>query len=311
MVLPHKSFLKAQKTIFLTMSSTKSENKKLKDPYFKQLLLDIESSNVPLEDITFGTICRLRPKYYDITQEFKKKYNTEFKQIKRQSQENYLKLLKRSNIEPGPALKRKLGKEKGTALESIKDKEEEETISQFTESKSSSLVSSNSSFSSLSSEETASLLATTLSKTLTFSPQPSKTRKTPSKHQLSTMFSPSIGSVGSATVANPIMEVLENVEKLSKIRQEGTIEYPFIHHVNLEYPERNRGFDIVRVEGVEHNGFIRTIFHIRKEVPFPTIDEHQAFIPTDRYPSLAHRAVMIKMPSQSFWHRSTALYHHE
>ena len=78
------------------------------------------------------------------------------------------------------------------------------------------------------------------------------------------MFSPSIGSVNSVTVANPIMEVLENVEKLSKICQEGTIDYPFIHHVNLEYPERNRGFDIVRVDGVEHNGFIRTIFHIRK-----------------------------------------------
>ena len=66
---------------------------KRSDLYFKQLILDIEKSNLLRNDLTFGTICRLRPNYYDTDETLKKKYFSNFDQIKRRTESAYIKLL--------------------------------------------------------------------------------------------------------------------------------------------------------------------------------------------------------------------------
>jgi hypothetical protein len=77
---------------------------KLSDPYFKQLLRDIEKSNLLREDLTFGTICCLRPNYYDTDENQKKKYKSDYNQIKRRTESAYIKLLDTFSIPVGPAL---------------------------------------------------------------------------------------------------------------------------------------------------------------------------------------------------------------
>ena len=131
------------------------------------------------------------------------------------------------------------------------------------------------------------------------------------------MFSPmSVASVAkSAGVSNKsinfalIADVLQFVEVLEAIRQDGTLDYPVIHIVNLQFPERNRGFDIVLVNDIEHKGFTRDGFHIRKAIAVMDSTLWEAFVPYKRFPTLAHRALMFVGPSQDYWHRNTTLYH--
>jgi hypothetical protein len=85
-------------------------------------------------------------------------------------------------------------------------------------------------------------------------------------------------SIASASIA----EVLKFVEVLGAIHQDGTLEYPFIHIVNMEYPERNRGFDIVLVNDIEHQGYTRDGFHIRKAVAVMDSTRREAFVPYNK-----------------------------
>ena len=40
-------------------------------------------------------------------------------------------------------------------------------------------------------------------------------------------------------------------------------------------------------------------------------DDWEAIIPRDKYPSIAKRSVLIRGPSQDFWHQSSARYHQD
>jgi hypothetical protein len=115
-------------------------------------------------------------------------------------------------------------------------------------------------------------------------------------------------SIASASIA----EVLKFVEVLeAAIHQDGTLEYPFIHIVKMEYPERNRGFDIVLVNNIEHQGYTRDGFHIRKAVAVMDSTRWEAVVPYKKIPTLAHCALMFVGPLQDYWHRNTTLYHED
>jgi hypothetical protein len=121
------------------------------------------------------------------------------------------------------------------------------------------------------------------------------------------MFSPDTGSVASST---PTADVLSFIDLLERIRQDGTSEYPNIIIVNEEFAERNRGFDITLVPEIEHRGYTRDAFHIRKTVSVAHAELFEAFIPmVGKYPTLADRAVMIRGPSQDFWNQDAERYH--
>jgi hypothetical protein len=110
----------------------------------------------------------------------------------------------------------------------------------------------------------------------------------------------------------PIADVLNSVELLEVICQDGTYEYPFIHIVNAEYAERNRGLDILLVPEIEHRGHTRNAFHLRKTVSFGHSKQWEAFIPSARYPTLTtHSVMIIRGPSQDFFIPDTERYHED
>jgi hypothetical protein len=293
---------------------------KLADPYFKQLLLDIEKSNLLREDLTFGTLCRLRKNYYDVNETFKKKYKSEFCQIKRRTNSAYVKLLDKFHIPVGPALQRSLRADKRAAgspkTPPAKTPPPVASSSNSSSSASSSSPDSSSDESSVA-ELTERLKGITIPKEIPeqiFTP-PKVIRRfeeqTPpisSLKKKQMMFSPETES----TTSNPIADVLNYVELLeSSVRQDGTYEYPFVHIVNQEYPERNHGFDIVLVPEIEQRGHTRDAFHIRKTVSVGNTEDWEAFLPSARFPTLAGRAVMVRGPSQDFFIKDTEKYHQD
>jgi len=286
---------------------------KRSDPYFKQLLLDIEKSNLLRNDLTFGTICKLRPNYYDTDETLKKKYFSNFDQIKRRTESAYIKLLDIFSIPLGPALKRKLRDEDKVASSSKKPASSSKKSVPPSDDSSSSASSSSSGSSSDKSvaditerfkeisipKEIEQIFVPNHKERIQQTPPPSSLKKK------KIMFSPDMDSATS----NPIADVLNYVELIEGIRQDGTIEYPFIHIVNQEYPERNHGFDIVLVPEIEQRRHTRDAFHIRKTVSVQNSEDWEAFLPSARFPTLADRAIMVRGPSQDFFIKDTARYH--
>jgi hypothetical protein len=316
--------LSRQHNFCRNMLVTKS---KLSDPYFKQLLLDIEKSNLLRDDLTFGTICRLRPNYYDTDENLKKKYKSDFDQIKRRTESAYIKLLDSFSIPVGAALQRTLRKKNKPPSASKKPASaskkpasaSKKPVRASSDSSSSSSASSSSSSSVSSSSEdeeesvakiTERLKDISIPKGIVIHKEIERIEQTPpisSLKKKKIMFSPDTESATS----NPIGDVLNFVELLESIRQDGTYEYPFIHIVNQEYPERNHGFDIVLVPEIEHRGHTRDAFHIRKTVSAGNTEDWEAFLPSTRYPTLADRAVMVRGPSQDFFIKNTEKYHED
>lgn len=121
------------------------------------------------------------------------------------------------------------------------------------------------------------------------------------------LFSPD----GTEATSTPSVNVLGYIDTLEEVRQDGTADYPYIQWVNQDFPERNRGVDIVMVNEIEHRGHTRDAFHIRKVVDVAHAYDWEAYLPNEQYPTLANRAIMIRGPSQDFWHQDTELYHED
>ena len=105
--------------------------------------------------------------------------------------------------------------------------------------------------------------------------------------------------------------VLQQVEKLSQFKMDGSSDYPYIIIVDPEKSEANWGFEVSFVQQIEHRNFARNIFHIRKVTGVPQDAEWDATIPFKKYPTLANRAVLIRGPSQDYWHQDAERYHAE
>jgi len=120
------------------------------------------------------------------------------------------------------------------------------------------------------------------------------------------MFSPSQPQPASAETN---LKVLKTVELLEALQIDGSFEYPNIQIFNFDNAEKNDGFKISLVPLVTHKGFDRKAFHIRRVVSGPQVDDWKATIPHDRFPALAERCVLIRGPSQDFWHQSPDRYH--
>ena len=104
--------------------------------------------------------------------------------------------------------------------------------------------------------------------------------------------------------------ILKQVERLeADLKQDGSSDYPYILIANLDKPEANWGFEVSLVKGIEYRNFTRDAFHIRKVTNVTQEGQWDATIPIEKYPTLAQRSVLIRGPSQDFWHRSADRYH--
>jgi hypothetical protein len=302
---------------------------KLNDPYTKQLCIDIEASNLLQKDLTFGALCRARKNYYDVSEQFKKSYLTEFNQIKRRNQDFYIKVLDKFGIKIGPALQREFHRKKKPSSTSkssnLSESENSKSESEGTSESKSSVPVEFKAPAKLAKKPTPG----SVPKSVPPKPVPKELEEfeaasdrclkelvefevvsdrlkgleinMPSRPLSGTktyiMFSPvtsipSTTSTPSTNSADAIANVLRYAELLEDIRQEGTLEYPYIHHVNMEFPERNCGFDIVLVNDIEHQGYTRDGFHIRKSTAAIDSMNWEAFVPFERFHSLAHRALI-------------------
>ena len=118
-----------------------------------------------------------------------------------------------------------------------------------------------------------------------------------------------MSSTSSYASTEPTSIVLQQVEILSQFKMDGTADFPYIIMVDPNNAERNFGFEVSYVQKIEFQNFTRDIFHIRKVIGVDQDGAWAATIPTKKYPDLANRAVLIRGPSQDYWHKSSERYH--
>ena len=295
---------------------------KTMDPLLtKELLQDIEKANKTRCKFDLLGLCNKKDSIYGAEASSKRRsIQKKFDLLKRKTPENYLKYLDKFEVSPSAALLRELRESKsGNKVKtSSKGRRKDDSSSSSSSSSSSDSSSSSSIASSKPSskpknsfpvdEISAILKKTGIGKSKT----PVKTKSlTPNRVKKSKMFSPS-ASVASPTQSvreDSIVFVLAQVEQLANMRVNGSLEYPYIQHVNVDWPERNNGFEVSFVPSIVHRGYDRAAFVIRKVVALPQNDEWTAIVPHKRFPSLASRSILIRGPSQDFWHESAERYH--
>ncbi len=94
------------------------------------------------------------------------------------------------------------------------------------------------------------------------------------------------------------------VQQGNQGHQDGTLINPFVIHVDLEFPERNREFEVERVKGIIHKQHTHDGFHIRTSVPPPNLSLWEATIPEDFPEYWKNRVIQVKAPSRDYWFRS-------
>jgi hypothetical protein len=132
-------------------------------------------------------------------------------------------------------------------------------------------------------------------------------------------FSPNkLVGVGAASVVSSAsaetsctLAVLEQVKILEseEMKQDGSANFPHIIIANPDKPEANHGFEISEINGFECRNYKRNGIHICR-VSAPTQeDAWDMIVPWEKYPTIAHRAVLCRGPSQHFWHADANRYH--
>lgn len=108
-----------------------------------------------------------------------------------------------------------------------------------------------------------------------------------------------------------VATVLNQIEVLSQFKMDGSADYPYIIIVDPLKPEANWGFEVSLVKQIEYRHFTRDIYHIRKVTDLSQEGEWEMTIPLVKFPSLANRAVLVRGPSQSYWHQDADRYHQD
>jgi hypothetical protein len=108
---------------------------------------------------------------------------------------------------------------------------------------------------------------------------------------------PSLAIVSRAPSSNPV-----NISSFL-----GSRANPHIIHVDPEFPERHREFDIEFVKRMKHGNYSRSGFHIRTEVGLEDPDLWSAAMYQEA--GYTNRAVLVKGPSSSCWYGNVEQYH--
>ena len=293
-------------------------HKKMDPLLTKELLQDVEKANKTRRDFDLLALCNRKESIYGAEGSNKRRsVQKKFDLLKRKTPENYLKYLDKFEVTPSAALLRELRESKTNNKVKSSSKARPKKDDSSSSSSSSSSSDSSSSSSSKAASKAASKakkskpveeIAAILKKT---NIGKAKTPvKTPNRIK-SKMFSPSasVASPSQSVREESVGLVLTQVEQLANMRMDGSLEYPYILHVNVSHPERNNGFEVSFVPSILHRGYDRAAFVIRKAVALPQNDDWTAIVPHKRFPTLASRSILIRGPSQDFWHASAERYH--
>lgn len=279
----------------------------------KNLLQDIEASGRTRKE--FNLLAYLdsnQNTYGNKGSQKRRDAQKRFDAIKRATPVSYLKLLDKNKVNSGDALKREIRSSNSsesptpskTTSTSDSDSEDEE-----------------------SDDKSTATPAQPPSKPPSFKPIKTPPPKPASMDNLTARFSnlgmpvkeigvPTVTATMSSTGSSvPSTEmsvtdyVLHQVDALTAIKMDGSADYPYIIIVDTSKPEANWGFEVSFVHNVEVLNFHRDIYHIRKVTGVEQAEEWTATIPSKKYPALANRAVLIRGPSQDYWHQDAKRYH--
>jgi hypothetical protein len=301
----------------------------------KELLKDIERSNTPRQDFDLRKLVNNKVSVYGASgSDLRRAVQKKFDQVRRKPPKSYSKLLDSFQIPRGTAFERELrvhreknggGNDDDESEDESEDDSEDESEDKDEEAnETGDSLSSETSFSSSergsdrknvskpkihskihSKTQSSKVSALKEERTLTSGFKRLSTKNSEMLSPVSLMSS----SLSSSSCSRNEESVLANVKQLEGMQLEGTEEFPFIIIANIEKPERNHGFEISLVPNIEVNGFTRDSFHIRKVTSPPQANDWSATIPKKKFPSLAHRAILIRGPSQDYWHQDANRYH--
>jgi hypothetical protein len=212
----------------------------------KQLLQDIEGTGASQDKVNLLAICKEQPRIYgNKGNKERRELQKKFSYIKAQSIGNYVKLLDKSSVVPSSKTQQLLREDKAAAEEESEDSDSDHHESSF----------GNLSLQEYSGKEDHSLLSPTLSPTLSpasfLSPS---SMGTPIRSNAIFSSPPQLNPISSP---EPSMTDSSSSHTTWNFggREEGTQDKPYIIHVDMHHPERNREFDIERVSGITHNSY--------------------------------------------------------
>ena len=92
----------------------------------------------------------------------------------------------------------------------------------------------------------------------------------------------------------------------------GTLKDPFVIYANLNFPERNREFEIFKVDGVKSNDHKWNSIYIHKAISPGSTDYQQwaaRILDDTEFPQYPGPKILIKGNSRDFWVRNLGRYH--
>jgi hypothetical protein len=123
---------------------------------------------------------------------------------------------------------------------------------------------------------------------------------------MSAMMSESVGITSTSEAS-----VLSNVEHLSNATADGTSDNLCIVMMKTDCLERSVVFEVVFLEGLEHDHCRQNVFHIWKVPAHGRESFWSASLPTTKCPSIAHHCILVGGPSRDHWHSDAARCHRD
>ena len=288
-----------QRLMFTCSKKIMAESTKLEAWRVKELLQDIEAENTLLADIKLLDICTRNTKVYGLPYNNKnpdakaglirRAVQKKFDLLKRLSPENYRKLLQTHRIQPSP-----------TSLAWFGDNNSDNSSVSSVESPSNS--SRHSSFSKKSESTKQSFPCASFAKMSIRGDEspPSYLTLSRSSRRSTVMSSPppifgSPGSVKKQKQGTGLYRIPPPADQ-----PDGSEENPYIIHINIDYPERNMGFEVLFLSGVMNgaDGFEYDIFTFRKTICFNDRVHWEAYVAHDKIPpEFQYRAIMVTGPA--------------
>jgi hypothetical protein len=284
----------------------------------KSLAQDIEASGKTRTNFDLLKLVNLKPSVYgEAGSDTRRSVQRKFDLYRRKTPKAYLKILDTFEVPPGEGLKRELraGVDSDSGSESGSDSESSSSsdCSEKAASKTRSVKPLANSQPPPIAQRTAVTPPRPPFPVVTFGTSPIRAPVT--MNQLSDKFASSCSfetSETSKTSETSIVNtVLNQVNVLSQFKMDGSANYPYIIIVDPEKPEANWGFEVSFVPQIEHRHFTRSIYHIRKVTGLSQESQWEMTIPFRKFPTLANRAVLVRGPSQDYWHQDAELYHQD
>jgi hypothetical protein len=279
----------------------------------KQLLQDLERSGIPRQEFDLLGLCNTAEQIYGFPgSDLRRQVQKRFCHIKKKSVYNYVKYLESFQVLPGRATREELTMKNVSSMTppsfkkdddyNYRDDEEEEESGESEEEEEER-------------EEALSYETPPPARKTNSSPYKQKLASSSSRHSKTRSKNKQQQQQHVFGAASSLRSSLAGSTSSAPFSwssyQNGTQKNPWIIMVDIEYPERNREFDIQFVENMKRGKYERNGFHIRVTVAALDFKKYSATLPPQsQYPAeYKKRIIIVKGPSHNAWYKNYKLYH--